>query len=384
MTEPQTVMIFGLGELGGLVLELLARSPTFRGALVGVDIDADAGLRKVNSSHQGALCWGLDPVIGFRAGNLADIDATAALIAEVRPTLIFNATTLASWWLRDLLPAEVKAKLHAVGAGSGLWAPGHAALAFRLMQAVQRSGVKTDVINSAYPDGVNPALARVGLAPLTGIGNGDLLVAPLRQLVAAKLAVSTARIDVCVVAHHFHAYNVLMHGNSRGLDFFIQISLDGSDVTAEFDLPALLESVPDLARIPGASGATWIVAASALRTITAYLEGSGDVIHVPGPAGMVGGYPVTLAPTLTIALPRGIDMDRAIRINVEAQKAEGIERFADDGTMILTQTARDTLREVLGLEVDRYGLADSLEIARDLTARLRVLGEKHGIALKVH
>ena len=156
--EPNgTVLVCGLGELGGLVLELLARSPTFRGRLVGADLNADLGLRKVNSARQGAICWGVPPKIDFRACDLGDIAQTAAVIAEEKPTLIFNATTLASWWLRDLLPADVKAKLHAVGSGSGLWAPGHAALAYNLMQAVAQSGLAVPVINSAYPDAVNPA-----------------------------------------------------------------------------------------------------------------------------------------------------------------------------------------------------------------------------------
>ncbi len=384
MTAHQCVMIMGLGELGGLVAELLARSPIFRGRIVGVDIDADHGLRKMNSVLQGALCWGHVPDVRFRAGNLADVDATAELIAEERPDLVVNATTLASWWLRDLLPEDVKARLHAVGAGSGIWAPGHAALAYRLMKAVKQSGVPAAVINSAYPDGTNPALARAGLAPLVGIGNGDLLVAPARHLAAKELGVSAARVDVHVIAHHFHAYNVLMHGNSRGLDFVLRIGLDGSDVTDMIDVPRLLSRVPDAARIPGASGATWVVAASAMGTVTAWLTGSGAVVHVPGPDGMVGGYPVVLWPAPTLALPKGVTRDEAIAINVAAQKAEGIEYFEDDGTMVLTDVARQTLKDLFDFDIDRYPLSDSLEIARELSARLRQLGESHGIAMKVH
>ena len=129
MNEDQTVLIVGLGELGGLLLELLARSPTYRGRLVGADLDADMGLRKTNSARQGAIAWGIPTRIDFRPCDLADVEATAAMIASVKPTLIINATTLATWWLRDLLPPDIKARLHEVGAGSGLWAPGPAAQA---------------------------------------------------------------------------------------------------------------------------------------------------------------------------------------------------------------------------------------------------------------
>jgi len=384
MSARDSVLVLGLGELGGLVLELLARSPTFRGRLIGADINADAGLRKVNSARQGAICWGVPARIDFVHCDLGNVDATAELIAGENPTVIFNATTLASWWLRDLLPPAVKERLHAVGAGSGLWAPGHAALCYNLMLAVRKAGSNAVVVNSAYPDAVNPALARAGLAPLAGIGNGDLLVAPLIQLVAKTLRVSPTRIGVRLVAHHFHAYNVLMHGHSRGLDFFVRLTLDGEDVTSEINIPQLLARVPDEARIPGASGATWIVAASAVRTLTALLDRSGAVIHAPGPMGLVGGYPVILAPEIDLALPKGLGRETAIAINEAGQRAEGIEGFDRDGTMRLGEVAQQTLNDVFGFKCDRYPLGECLAIAKELTHRLRSLGEKHGIALKVH
>jgi hypothetical protein len=384
MSDEQTVLIVGLGELGGLLLELLARSPTFRGRIVGSDVNADLGLRKVNSARQGAICWGIAPRIDFAACDLSNVDAAAEMIAREKPTLIVNCTTLATWWLRDLLPAPIKAKLHAIGAGSGLWAPGHAALAYALMRAVRSAGSTAAVINSSYPDAVNPALARAGLAPLCGVGNGDLLVAPLTQLGAADLGVSAKRVRVTVVAHHFHAYNVLMHGNSRGSDFFVRIMLDSDNVTGRFDLPRLLARVPDEARIPGAAGATWIVAASAMRTMEAFLTRSGALVHVPGPAGLVGGWPVTLGPPLALALPQELTHEQASAINEGGQRAEGIERFEADGTMVLGEVAVATLRDVFGFSCARYPLPECLAIARELTARLRELGEKHGIALKVH
>ncbi len=384
MSARDTILIFGLGELGGLVLELLARSPTFRGRLIGADINADAGLRKVNSVRQGAICWGVPANVDFTACDLSNVEGTAELIAREKPTVIFNATTLASWWLRDLLPPAVKERLHAVGAGSGLWAPGHAALAYNLMRAVKQAGSNAAVVNSAYPDAVNPALAKVGLAPLAGIGNGDLLVAPLLQLTAQTLRVSPTRVGVRLVAHHFHAYNVLMHGHSRGLEFFVQLTVDGGDVTDAMKIPELLARVPDEARIPGASGATWIVAASAVRTLAALLDRSGAVVHVPGPMGLVGGYPVTLTPDIELALPTGMPRETAVAINEAGQRAEGIESFDADGSMRLGEVAQQTLHDVFNFDCDRYPLGDCLAIAKELTQRLRALGEKHGITLKTH
>ena len=384
MKNEHTVLIAGLGELGGLLLELLARSPTFRGRIIAADVNTDLGLRKTNSARQGAICWGIPSHIEFVTLDLSNVEATAEIVAREKPTLIVNCTTLATWWLRDLLPGSVKEELHAIGAGSGLWAAGHAALAYALMRGVRIAGSDAAVINSSYPDAVNPALARAGLAPMCGVGNGDLLVAPLCQLAASDLGVSTQRVRVTIVAHHFHAYNVLMHGNSRGLKFFVRITLDSDDVTGRFDIPDLLARVPDEARIPGAAGATWVVAASAMRTIEAYLTRSGAVVHVPGPAGLVGAWPVTLGPPLQLALPKDLSQAQANAINEAGQRAEGIDGFEADGTMVLGPVAIETLRNVFGFACTRYPLVDCLPIARELTTRLRELGEKHGISLKVH
>ncbi|MBL8702947.1 MAG: hypothetical protein JNK67_31480 [Alphaproteobacteria bacterium] len=379
-----TVLILGMGELGGLMAELLARSPRFAGRIVGADINADLGLRKINSARQGAIAWGSDVALDFAACDMSDVDRIAELLHRVKPDLVFNATTVSSWWLRDLLPADIKGRLHAIGAGSGLWSAGHAAYAYNMMRAVRRAGITPWVVNSAYPDAVNPALARAGLAPTTGIGNGALLEAPFRQLVASKLDVAPSRVRVTLVAHHFHGYNTLVHGDTRGLDFHLRIQRDGEDVTARFDRMALVKAVPDAARIPGAAGATWIVAAQAMQVVLALVTRGTEVVHAPGPLGLVGGYPVRMAPQVALALPDDIDRERAIAINEAAQRAEGIDRIDADGTLVLGDVARATLKDVFGFECDRYRLDDCLEIARELGIRLRELGDRLGIRLKVH
>jgi hypothetical protein len=385
MEPSQTVLIVGLGELGGLVLELLVRSPSFRGRIIACDINEDLALRKINSAVQGAILWGTPAQIETARLDLRNVDETAEKLAAWRPSLIFNAATLASWWLRDLLPEPVKAKLHALGAGSGIWSASHATLAYDLMRAVRMSGIRTTVVNSAYPDAVNPALSHAGLAPALGIGNGGLLIAPFRQLAARRLGVSPCRISAYLVAHHFHAYNILVHGTTKDVPFYARVLLDGDDVTQSLDLASMVATVPDLARIPAAAGATWIVAASAVRTLIALLDRSGEVVHAPGPLGLVGGYPIAMTPSgPKLALPADISETEAVALNWGGQRAEGIESIEADGTIVLTDVARDTLKDVFDFTCSRYPLADCHEIARELAERLRRLGERHGLALKVH
>lgn len=379
------VIIFGAGELGGIVAELLARHPSFCGQIVLADINAELALRRANSAQQGALQWDSHTIVTAECIDLRNLDQTATLLRNIEPDVILNATTMATWWLRDLLPEAVKKRLHVVGAGSGVWSASHAALAYHLMLAVRESGIVATVMNSAYPDAVNPALAAAGLAPDIGIGNGDLLVPALKQVAAQHFGVAAHRVGIVLVAHHFHAYNVLMYGHSHGLDFPVRISIDGRDVTDAIGREAALAAVPVKAGIPAAAAATWIVAASAVRILLAMLDPVGRLIHAPGPLGLVGGYPLQVGGgEVRLALPEGIDHDAAIAINWKAQRAEGIETIEADGTIVLTDVASGTLKEVFGYDCKRYPLKDCLAIANETAGALRSLGAKHGVLLHTH
>jgi hypothetical protein len=279
----------------------------------------------------------------------------------------------------------VKRRLHVLGAGSGVWSASHAALAYQLMRAIGQSGLKVPTVNSSYPDAVNPALAAAGFPPDLGIGNGDLLVPALQQVLGKMAGAPPHRVRVTLVAHHFHAYNILMHGHAHGLGFPIRAAIDNSELPADFDWPGVFRRVPQEARIPGAAAATWIVAASAVRTVMALLDPADQLIHAPGPLGLVGGYPLRVGPEgIALALPPGVDRQEALAVNWRAQRAEGIEAIEADGTIRLTEVAAGTLKEVFGFDCDRYPLADCLVIAKELSAALRLLGERHGVALRTH
>ena len=75
------------------------------------------------------------------------------------------------------------------------------------MKAVKLSGIETYVINSSFPDAVNPSLARVGLGPTVGIGNMDLIVPYIRKATSELLNVPMSNVDVEMIAHHYHCYN---------------------------------------------------------------------------------------------------------------------------------------------------------------------------------
>ena len=61
----ESILIIGAGELGGIVLEYLARIPQICEIIVS-DINEEWGFRKVNSAVLGASYMGLFPQIRFQ------------------------------------------------------------------------------------------------------------------------------------------------------------------------------------------------------------------------------------------------------------------------------------------------------------------------------
>src|SRR3712207_1406730 len=70
----------------------------------------------------------------------------------------------------------------------------------RFMEACAEVGIEVPVVNVAFPDGVNPVLGGLGLAPATGAGNSDLLHPGIRCLVARRFGAPVTDVDVRLLA----------------------------------------------------------------------------------------------------------------------------------------------------------------------------------------
>ncbi|MHB1219077.1 MAG: hypothetical protein ACYC1L_12870 [Alphaproteobacteria bacterium] len=384
MKKP-TLMIVGLGEVGGRLLEYLARVPNLGWRIVAAGRNQDAGIRKTNAAIFAASYVGCFPDIGYRTIDLADIDRTAETIDREMPDIVVNTATLAAWWIRDLLPDMIRERLMSKGAGPGLWAAGHLALTHKLMTALERTGRSPLVINSAYPDVVNVALSRIGRAPTVGTGNIDLLVPAIQHWVASRLRVPMRQVVPYLVAHNFHSSNILLHGTTHDVPFYLKVLVNGSDVTSQFDRKDLIADIPRLSRIPVAAGAGTIAAGSLTKTVLALINDTGERTHAPGPMGLPGGYPVELSQSdVKIRLPDDIDLAQAIAINEAGQRAEGIARIEADGSIVLTDEARDVLSSVFDLEIERFRPDEAERVAHELGERLQALGRRFGLHLPVH
>ena len=371
-----TVMLIGLGHLGGVVLELLARAE-IAGRIVACSRDRERGEARCRLARLGAMAQGFSPRIDHVAIDLEDTGRTAETIRRERPDLILGTATLMTWWLADLLPAKAAEPLRR--ARFGAWLPVHLPLMLGLMQAARQAGYEGVTLTAPFPDVVNPILARRGLAPTCGVGNLDEIIPKLRLLAADRIGASPDAIRVTLVAHH--ALEPLAYGEGGGElpPHHLRIEHEGEDVTERVGGEELLR-----APCPLPSGPAWafLTAGSSLRLIDALLARSGEeaYLHAPAPGGLPGGYPVLAGGgTVRPAPIDGLSLDQAIALNERSHPFDGIERIEEDGTAVFAEGTAGAMHETLGFDCPRLAPHEAAARGRELVDRFRQYAGRHGV-----
>jgi hypothetical protein len=373
------ILILGQGVLGGDVLDFLLQS----GANIALSVGArnpDKAIRRVNLARYTAMNLGHTSSVDVLPIDLMNTDATAEQIDGLKPDIIFNATTLHSWWVITKLPTAAFKKLDD-GRG-GIWTPMHQVLIRRLMMAVRLANSQATVVNASYPDVVNATLAAEGLAPAVGIGNIANAIPGIRLAAAHMLAADPASIEVRFFAHHYLSYRMPSTGGTDGAPYHLTVYVNGEEVPrSEIDHDTLFSLVAGrYRRIKGLAGQS-VTASSATAMLLALAHRTGQVVHAPGPLGLVGGYPVRISQRgLFIDLPSTLTLDQAIDINRQCQRFDGIESVDDDGTVRFTQKAASVLRDVLSYDCDSYRPEDCEGRAVELAARFAEYGRANGMS----
>lgn len=372
MSEREKIMLIGLGELGGLVLEYLSRIPGICDILTA-DINEDWGFRKTNSAILGASYMGLYPNIKFYPIDLLNIEKSAEMLKEYNPTIIYNGTTLQSWWVANELPPEVNARIYKDKCGLGPWVAMHLALTHKLMKAVKMSGINTLVVNSSFPDATNPSLARIGLGPVVGIGNMDLLVPYIKKAASELLNVPMRNVRVELIAHHYHAYHWCRHGTGYEAPHYLRVYVGHEEVTKELgDMKQFVSELPKRAMRPAGRHGQFVVAASSVKNIMAIYNDTNELTHAPGPQGMEGGYPVRLSRKgAEVVPPKDVTIEEAREINIKAQRYDGIEEIRDNGDIVLTEEAYGTFKELMNVDCRVVTVENSYEQAIELKEKFQ-------------
>ncbi len=376
MSLGRTVMIFGLGDLGGWVLEFLARQHGIS-KIITCDPRADYGELKAASVQVGAGHMGFPLTVKFEKADVFDIDRTAELITKYNPDFIYASMTQMSWWVPSLLPREVHDEIEKA---AGPLVPTHVILASKLMKAVKKTGLKMPVLNHSWPDLTNPILARNGLGPTVGAGNLDIIVADIKRKVSLTKNVPIPQIQVFFVGEH-----VLDRRDVKlGIPYYCKIMLDEKDITQEFDIDEMINDI-FIRKCPRSVQVSWLVqnmaATSAVRTILGILNDTGELTHAPGPNGLIGGYPVRLrASGVEVVLPEGLTLEEAQRINIEDCKFEGVEDMKEDGTLVFTEEARQVMKEIFGMTHTELRFDEMEDRSKEIIAAYKKLAAKYNVS----
>jgi hypothetical protein len=324
---------------------------------------------------------GLYPEIEFRPIDVRNIEKTAELIQQTNPTIICNGTTLQSWWVVNELPPAVNAKLYRDKCALGPWSAMHLALTSKLMKAVKMSGVDTYVVNTSYPDAVNPSLAKMGMAPTIGAGNMDLSIPYFQKVTAEMLNVPMGNVSVELIAHHYHAYYWCRYGTGVEAPFYLRVYVGHEDVTEKLgDVKQLIAELPKRAVRPAGRHGQFVVAGSTVKNIMAIYNHTGEITHSPGPQGLEGGYPVRLSRRgAEVVLPKGMTLKQARDLNVKAQAYDGIKEIRKNGDIVVTDEAHATFKEMLGIDTRVITIEDSYEQGIELRKKFHEFARKHGV-----
>jgi hypothetical protein len=369
------ILFIGFGNLGTQVFDEFVRVPGNHHFLVG-GRNVEHLQWRTNVSVLNALQLGFYPEVTCTHMDLNNVEQTAETIAHFAPDIIFCAATMQPWLRIATLPKPYFEKLY--HAQVGPWLPLTLTPVYKLMKAVQETGLTPKVINASYPDVIHAVLRRVNLAPTTGIGNIANNIPALRASIAWKLQKPLEQVDIRFVAAYSLNHRISRQGNAGGMPFHLTALVNGEDVTHLLDLETVFDLLPTKFNRSMKGGSQLITAASATVVFQSMVNDIETMTHAPGPNGLPGGYPVRVnAQGVEVVLPPSLTLETAIHINEADLQYDGIERIEEDGTVVFTEEHMRPLSELLGYSCQRLPLAELEQWTQELYEKYQTFADKH-------
>ncbi|GGA82241.1 hypothetical protein GCM10011385_40580 [Nitratireductor aestuarii] len=291
----------------------------------------------------------------------AKLDSTsAASIADTlgayNPRVVVQSASAQSPWKVDNNESDW-ARLVA-RAGFGLTIAFNSLLSFRTARAMKQLGLRGHFVNTCYPDGVNQVLTQAGLPLTTGVGN----ISIFSSVLGGRLPLEQRK-DLRVIAHHRHIVEWRKPPAERaGAPVRAWVGEkeleDVNGMTSDIQLP-----YRDL---------NLISAAGSVPTLLALTGEGARRVHVPGPLGLTGGYPVIANENgVTLDLPAGMTKEEAVAFNAQFEEADGV--FIHDGQVTYAERVRNLVKEYSPELAEGFKVTDVEEAAAaldDLRTRL--------------
>lgn len=366
------VLLVGIGGLGAWVLERLVRSDAV-GSVIAADVDGARAAAVAGGARLGATLERRPVVVESTALDLADADAVARLLEQREIDLIVQTGSLLPvqrWWSIAALP-DAGPRLQR--AGLGPWLALQLLLPLSLARAIERCGWQGTLLNLSYPDAVNAVIARATAVTPAGAGNVSLLAAAVRQAVAERDGCDADAVEVALSTHYAHVRWAMGGGRQPRGHGLLRVLRDGTDVTGRFEPFELLRRGGDL--IPWGEASHPLTAASVVRHVELLLGERAGSEHMPGPCGLVGGYPVRVGRDgVVVDPPPGTTVDALRVAQEETQQEDGIAAIAGDGTVVFTDEAAEQMRSLFGRAHAELHPDDVARQASSLQAALERFG----------
>lgn len=268
--------------------------------------------------------------ISFAGAALGSSSAAsiAETLSQVSPGIVVQSASAQSPWRVDNNESDW-ARLVAQ-AGFGLTIAFNSLLSFRTATALKQAGLGGHFVNTCYPDGVNQVLAQAGLPITTGVGN----IAIFSAVIGGRLPLEQ-RPDLRVLAHHRHIVEWRKPPSQRA----------GSPVRAWVGRQELgdVDGMTADIQLPHRE-LNMISSANAVPVLLALAGEGARRVHVPGPGGRTGGYPVVADKSgVVLDLPPGVSEGEAIAWNAQFEEADGVS--IRDGRVIYAERVRSLLAQ---------------------------------------
>ena len=360
------LLLVGAGNLCLQILKILGPRNAFEFVVLGRN--EEATLRLCNlvtlSCAQLGQYIAIKPVIA----DLTDIDKVTRLLREEAPDILVNCASLQSWRVITGLPKLTFEQLDQ--AQFGPWLPMHLTLMHDLMQAVKASGIKAKTVNAAFPDAVNPILARVGLAPDIGVGNVANLIPATRFAIARLLECEPADVQVRLYTQHYFSHYVPRGGLPPRASYRLLYEVRNRPEVARLPAEAIFSTVKTEFRRLGGVDGQFLTACSAVTVIEGLFSATPVLVHAPGPLGLPGGYPVWLHDgQIEVQFSDACPQDEAVRINTICQSQDGIDEIHCDGSVTFNPQCMAIMQTMLGYSKNTMSIEQSAEFARELASK---------------
>lgn len=329
------LLVVGAGDMTERVLHPLVAAGEVREVTL---VSRSASVHSVAA----VLVSGYDVVVHSHVLDARDPAALAALLRAARPDVVLQTASLSSPW--SMAGRTDPLALAFARAGLAVRLPLQLPVLASTMRAVADCGYEGPVVNLSFPDVTNPLVARLGPAPLLGVGNVAIMQTRARAALRSELGPDAELPLLRLVGQHGQLFDVVqarMPADPADRPMvWVGDEARGQQVQRRDDLPYLAAPIA-----PGLAYNS-LAAAATLPVLRALLPGGAPLrMSVPAPHGMFGGFPVVIRDgAVELDLPDGVPLAECQALCDRAARGDGIERVDADGTVHFTDAAIAEIR----------------------------------------